>query len=132
MKLKLSMLWIVVMFNMAFADILSIFLSSFLKENVEGPAAMPVTETLLLIMAIFVEIPLIMIILTHVLSYRINRWMNIIAACITIIFVVVGGATYWHYLFFAAVEIVCLVLIIRFSWNWKTDEFNHKPINSIQ
>lgn len=132
MKLKLSLLWIVVMFNMAFADILSIFLSSFLKKPVEGPAVTPVTEMLMLMMAILVEIPLAMILLTHILKYGINRWMNISAACITIIFVVVGGAAYWHYLFFAGVEIVCLVLIIRFSWNWKADEFNHKPINSIQ
>ncbi|MBK8796580.1 MAG: hypothetical protein IPM07_09530 [Anaerolineales bacterium] len=57
-------------------------------------------------------------ILARVLTYRINRWANILVAIFTIAFIVGGGSTYPHYLFIAAVEIVCLLLIIGIAWRW--------------
>jgi len=59
-----------------------------------------------------------MIILSRVLNYRVNRWVNIIASIITIVFVVSGGASYPHYIFIATVEVICLLLIIWNAWKW--------------
>jgi Sec-independent protein secretion pathway component TatC len=123
MEVRLSTLWIVVMLNMAFADILSIVLSSALKENVEAPASLKITQELMLVSAILIEIPIVMIFLSRILNYKANRWANIITAVITILFVIGGGASYLHYLFFAAFEIICLLLIIWYSWQWKREKF---------
>jgi hypothetical protein len=113
-KEKLSILWIVVMFNMAFADILS-----FMMEWSAGSAPeVEVTQVLMLLMAILVEIPIAMIILSRVLPYRPNRWANIAAAVVTIVFVVGGGSAYLHYIFFAAVEVLCMLLIVWYAWKW--------------
>jgi hypothetical protein len=120
---KLSTLWIVVMFNMVFADILTFVTPGALEEIMTGYAGeVQITQELLLIFAIIIEIPIVMIVLSRVLKRRANRWANIIAGAITIVFVIGGGSTYLHYIFFATVEVVCILLIIWFAWNWPRTE----------
>lgn len=123
MKVRLSTLWIVVMFNIVFADILSFINPGFLEEVMTGYAGeIQITQGLLLVFAVLLEIPIAMIFLSRVLNYRANRWANIIAAVITIVFVVGGGSTDLHYLFFGTVEVVLLALIIWYAWKWPNPE----------
>jgi hypothetical protein len=119
LKVILSTLWLVVMFNMIFADILTLFIPEFLNEIVTGSTPVRITQELMLGMAVIIEIPIVMIFLSRVLKYRANRWTNIIASVITILFVVVGGSLILHYIFFAAIEVVCLLLIIWYAWKWQ-------------
>lgn len=118
-KIKLSTLWTVVMFTMVFADILTFMTPGALKEIVQGKTEVTITQPLLLVFAILLEIPILMIWLSRQLRYTFNRWANIIAAIITILFVIGGGAWYLHYLFFATVEVICMALIIWHAWRWK-------------
>ncbi len=123
MKVKLSTLWIVVMFNMVFADILGFMFPEFLEILKTGHAdGMKITQEIMLVFAIMLEIPIAMIFLSRILKYRANRRANIIASLITILFVIGGGSAYFHYIFFAAIEIVCLLLIIWYVWNWSEQE----------
>jgi Sec-independent protein secretion pathway component TatC len=122
MKVKLSELWVVVMFNMAFADILSFMLPGNLEEIMTGAGEIQITQGLLLVFAILLEIPIAMIFLSRALKYRANRWANIIAAAITIAFVVGGGSTALHYIFFATIEVVCMLLIVWYAWKWPNPE----------
>jgi len=122
MKVKLSTLWVVVMFNMIFADILSFMMPGFLKELVEGSLEIQITQGLLLVFAILIEIPIAMIFLSRVLKYRANRWANTIAAAITIPFVIGMGSTDLHYIFFATVEVVCMSLIVWYAWKLPKQE----------
>jgi hypothetical protein len=127
MKVKLSTLWIVIMFNMVFADILEFMLPGELEAMMTGTAAeFPITQEIMLVFAILLEIPIAMIILSRLLKYRANRWANIIASILTIIFVTAGGSTSFSYMFFAAVEVLCMLLIIGYAWSWK----NPKGINN--
>ena len=77
---------------------------------------------LMLAGAILMSIPIVMIFLSRVLKHGVNRWANIIAAVITIVYVVGGGSTYPHYLFLATLEVVSLLLIIWYAWGWKQQE----------
>ena len=120
-KVLLSTLWIVVMMNMLKADILSLHIPGVLEELVEFAGETPITQ-LMLGGAIMMEIPIAMIILSRVLKYGINRWANIIAAVISIVFVIGGGSTYPHYIFIAIIEIVCMLLIIWNAWKWTNPE----------
>lgn len=123
MKVKLSTLWVVVMFNMIFADILSFMLPDFLEILETGYAGgVQITQGILLVFAILLEIPIAMIVLSRVLKYSVNRWANIIAAVITILFVIGGGSTSLHYIFFATIEVVCMSLIIWYAWKWPKQE----------
>jgi type IV secretory pathway TrbL component len=99
---------------MAFADILTFMLEYSTGHTPEVQA----TQSLMLIAAIILQIPIAMILLSQVLEYKINRILNIIAGVITILFVIGGGSTYLHYLFFALIEVICLLLIIRYSCKW--------------
>lgn len=120
-KMLLSTLWIVVMINMLKADILSLYIPEALDEMAEFAGGTPISQ-LMLGGAIMMEISIVMIFLSRVLKYKVNRWVNIIASVITIVFVVGGGSTTPHYLFIAAVEVVCLLLIIGFAWKWKIQD----------
>jgi fatty-acid desaturase len=121
-KVKLSTLWVVVMFNMIFADILSFMMPGFLKELVEGSFEIQITQGLLLVFAILIEIAIVMIFLSRVLKHRANRWANIVACAITIAFVIGGGSTDLHYIFFATIEVVCMLLIVWYAWKLPKQE----------
>ena len=116
-KVLLSTLWIVVMINMLKADILSLFIPGAVEE-VARTAGDTAVAQLMLGGAIMMEISIVMIILSRVLDYRLNRWANILTSIITIVFVIGGGASYPHYIFIATVEVICLLLIIWNAWKW--------------
>lgn len=117
-KVLLSTLWIVVMINMLKADILSLYIPGSADELTRTAGDTPITQ-LMLGGAIMMEISIVMIILSRVLKYRVNRWANIIMSIITIVFVIGGGAAYPHYIFIATVEVICLLLIIWNAWKWE-------------
>jgi len=114
----LSTLWVVVMINMLKADILSLYIPGAAEELARTAGDTPI-PLLMLGGAVMMEISILMILLSRVLKYGANRWANIITAIITIAFVVGAGVSYPHYLFIAAVEVVCLILIIWFAWRWR-------------
>ena len=115
-KVKLSTLWIFVLFNMVYADILSLMdPTSPIRKIMEGD---PMPPGGLLAGAILIETAVVMVILSWVLTYKANRWVNIIIGAINIFAVVTGGHGL-YYIFFATVEVVCMLLIIWFAWKWK-------------
>lgn len=117
-KTLLSTLCIVVMINMLKADILSLYIPGATEELARTAGDTPI-PLLMLGGAVMMEISTLMILLSRVLKYRVNRWANIIMSLIAIAFVIGGGVSYPHYLFIAAVEVVCLLLIIWFAWTWR-------------
>jgi Family of unknown function (DUF6326) len=118
MKVKLSTLWVFVMFNMVFADIIGFLNPGVLEEMI----AMKPAPGLLLLFSIMLEIPIAMIVLSRSLKYRANRWANIIAGVITILWVVGGGNTSASYVFFATIEVACMLLIVWHAWKWAEQE----------
>jgi len=122
-KALLSTLWIVVMINMLKADILSLYIPGATEEVVKTSDITGVSiPQLMLGGAIMMEISIGMIVLSRVLKYKVNRWVNIIASVITIAFVVGPGASYPHYLFIATIEVLCLLVIIWNAWKWTNPE----------
>jgi hypothetical protein len=122
-KTLLSTLWIVVMINMLKADILSLYIPGSAEELARTAASTGTTiPQLMLAGAIMMELSIVMIILSRVLKYGVNRWLNIIISLLTIVFVVGGGASYPHYIFIAGVEVVCLLIIVWLAWTWRSSE----------
>lgn len=121
-KSKLSLLWIVVMFTMVFADIIGFMNPGMLKDMLTGNVGFPITQGILLVFAVLLEIPITMIFLSRVLKYKVNRWANIISGIITILFVVGGGSPFPYYLFFASVEVICMLIIIWTAWKWQEEK----------
>jgi Sec-independent protein secretion pathway component TatC len=117
-EMKISTLWIVVMLNILSADIVGFMNPGDLMKVLTGNVGINITQELLLIFSILMEIPIAMVFLSRVLKPRLNRWGNRIACLITIAFVIAGGDTYLSYIFFAAIEIMCMLLIIWYTWKW--------------
>lgn len=119
---RISTLWIVVMFTMVFADIVGMMMPGVLDAMSAGNIGVPVTQELLLVFAILIEIPIAMIFLSRVLKPVANRWANTAAALVTTVFVVGGGSPYLHYYFFAAVEVACMGFIVWSVWARRSSE----------
>jgi hypothetical protein len=115
-RIKLSLLWIFVVLNMAYADILSLMDPTSVIRGIMAGAPMPAGG--LMAGAIVMETSIAMVILSWVLNYKVNRWVTIIIVALNILGVVTGGHGL-YYAFFATVEVVCMLLIIWFSWKWK-------------
>lgn len=114
MREKLSTFWIFVVSNMVFADIVGFLNPGTLEEMM----AMKPNQGLLLVFSILLEIPIAMIVLSRVLSYRANRFANILAGVITILWVIGGGNTSLSYAFFATIEVACMAYIVWCAWKW--------------
>jgi hypothetical protein len=122
MGTRISTLWVVVMFNMVFADILSFIMPGALQGLSTGPGGVPITPGLLLVFAILIEIPIAMIFVSRILKRGANRWANTVAAVITTVFVVGGGSLDLHYVFFAIVQVACMALIVWSVWSQRSSE----------
>jgi hypothetical protein len=121
-KVLLSTLWIVVMINMLKADILSLFIPGVTDELVNFSASVGASiPQLMLFGAVMGNLAIAMIILSRVLKYGINRWVNIVVG-IVIIAYIWGGSSYPHYIFIASVETLCLLLIVWFAARWRNPE----------
>lgn len=122
-KVLLSTLWIMVMINMLKADILSLNIPGAAEEVAKTASSAGASiPQLMLIGAIMGQLGIAMIILSRVLKYGINRWVNIGVGIVTIAYIWGAAAAYPHYMFIATVETLCLLLIIGFAWTWRTVE----------
>ncbi len=124
MKNRLSTFWIFIMINMAFADIIGMMVPGFLAKIVAGGPidGTVVTTSLLLIGAILLEIPTAMILISRVANYGINRWFNIIAAVITIVYVAGMSSPTVIYWFFCSIEILACLAVIVMALRWRKPE----------
>ena len=115
-KVKLSLLWIFVVLNMAYADIVSLMdPTSAIRERMVGA---PMSAGFLLAGAIVMVISIAMVILSWVLNYKVNRWVSAVIGAFMILQIVIGGHGP-YYVFFETVEVACILLTIWFTWKWK-------------
>ncbi len=118
MRTRISTLWVVVMLNMIYADILSFITPGELQALWAGEAGVQVTPMLLMVFAVLIEVPIAMIFLSRILKGGANRWANTVAAVITAAYVLFGGSLYLpHYVFFVTVEIACMAAIVWSVWS---------------
>jgi len=118
-RVKLSLLWVFVILNIAYADILSLMDSTSPIREVMAGAPLPAGG--LIAGAILMETSIAMVILSWILNYKVNRWVNIVIGALNILAIVTGGHGL-YYAFFATVESVCILLVIWFTWKWRNLE----------
>ncbi len=110
------------MFNILAADILSFIQPGFLAEVMTGTAGeIQITFEFLLVAAVMLEIPIAMIFLSRVLPQRPARLANLGAVATTAAFVIFGGSASLHYAFFVTMEVLAMLLIVRYAWTWSAE-----------
>lgn len=118
-RVKLSLLWIFVVLLMVYADIVSLLDPTSPIREVMAGAPLPAGG--LLAGAILMITSISPVMLSWVLSYKVNRWVTIIIGAYMIVHIVIGGHGL-YYVLFATVEVACILLIIWYSWKWTTAE----------
>ena len=115
-KVKLSLLWIFVVLLMVYADIVSLLDPTSPIREVMAGAPLPAGG--LMAGAILMITSISMVVLSWVLSYKVNRWVSIIIGAYMIVHIVIGGHGL-YYVLFETVEVACILLTIWFTWKWK-------------
>lgn len=124
---RLSTLWIFVLFNMAFADIIGYIEPGALQAMLAGDFGFEMTTAVLVVISLVQAIPIAMIAVSRLLAnQRLNRWANVGAGALTLLYVTGGGS--WEsvsYIVFAAIEIGGLLAIIWSAWKWSAQVHPH-------
>ena len=121
-KVTLSTLWVFVMFCIAYADIIGFIEPGTLENIINGNVGFELTPAIILIFSLFQAIPIVMILVSRWFRRDVNRWLNIVASVLTLLYVLGGGN--WEsvsYPVFAALEVVAMLGIIWLAWTWRND-----------
>jgi len=129
-KTILSSLWIFVLLNIFARDIHELGRPGMLEQIMSGVIdGVTITEELMLLGGIMIEIPILMVLLSRVLHYKINRWANIIAGALAIAIVVMSNLKPdLDNIFFMVIEFLALIAVICIAWKWKWQVKNKKLI----
>lgn len=120
-KIKLAALWASFMFLYTYVDYFHLYMPNTLKDILAGKVfVFEISQAFLLIALVFVVIPVLMIFLSVALPAKTNRITNIIVASVFIPYMLfnLAGEAWIHMFLGALVEVVLLVLIIRYAWKW--------------
>lgn len=115
-QILISALWVASVLCYIYGDVFSILAGDFKPGEIDGK---PLTGKMVLGMAGIMIVPIIMVILTLILDYSINRWVNIIIALIYFgfnLFSIRGYPIYEK--FTLLVSMVFNLLIVYSAWNW--------------
>lgn len=125
-RLRLSGLWIVLMFIFAYVDIFGLFRAEVLEGLLDGKIAgtpIEVNQLFLVVAVIYILPASLMVYFNLTLRPAISRRANVIVAAIYMVTVVLSciGEESFHYLLGSAIELVIFAIIIRTARNWPTE-----------
>jgi hypothetical protein len=125
-KMKLSGLWVALMFFYLYRDVLGFYAPGHLEALIAGEVAgIPITQVFLLGSAVLMAIPSLMVFLSLALKAKANRWVNIILGIVHI--AILAGTSFVGeisplYIFYVIVEFVLMALIVWHAWRWPARE----------
>jgi len=116
-QIILSALWVSLMLTYLLGDVIRIFSGDFVAGEMDGQKA---TQSMWMIAAIIMLIPIVMLFLTLVLPMPINGWLNLILAVFLFLFNLAGVRSYpgMYDRFLIVVGLLFNVLTIWYAWNW--------------
>ena len=122
-KIKLSLLWVALMFFYLYNDVLSFYRQDTVKEILSGAlGGIQIDQVFLLGAAIIMAIPILMIFLSLALPAKVNRWANIIVgiayAGVLVATQLVPAEKWAYWASYEILEAVFIVLIVWHAWKW--------------
>ena len=127
-NIKLASLWASIMFLYIYVDYFHLYMPGSLKEMLAGKVfVFDISQQFLLIALVSMTIPALMIFLSVALPAKVNRCTNMIVAIVYIPYTLfnLAGLAWIHMVLGAAVEVILLCLIIRYSWTWPRTPVNN-------
>ena len=120
-RLKISALWIAMLFLYAYGDIFGFFRRGVIEDVIAGEiSGIEITQTFLFAVSVYIAIASAMVFLSLVLMTRLNRWVNIVLPILYIVSIAVStiGEDWAYYYFLSIAESSLLLLIIWYAWTW--------------
>lgn len=116
-QLILAALWISLMLTYLLGDVIRIFAGDFVAGEIGGEKA---TQSMWMMAAIIMLIPIVMISMTLILPYPLIQWVNIIVSIFLFIFNLGGIRGYPSHFdrFLIVVGLLFNVMIVWYAWNW--------------
>ncbi len=127
-KAILSSLWIFVLLNIFARDLHELGRPGMLEQVMSGVVdGVTITEELMLLGGIMIEVPILMVLLSRVLHYKINRCANIFAGAVAIAIVVMNNLKPdLDNIFFMVIEFLALIAVICIAWKWNLKSIKSK------
>lgn len=118
-QIKLSLMWAALMLTYLLGDVLRIFSGDAFSGKAGDLAQF--TQGMWLGIAVLMVLPILMIVLSLILPYPINRWVNIILAAGFFLFNLVGLPTYpgAYDKFLLVISLVFNVMVVWTAWHWR-------------
>jgi uncharacterized protein DUF6326 len=124
-RLKISALWIAMLFLFAYGDIFGFFKPGQIQEVSAGEiGGLKITRIFLFGASVYIAIASVMVFLSLVLRPKITRWANIVLPILYVVSIVASviGEDWAYFFFLSAVESALLLLIIWYAWTWPRHE----------
>ncbi len=124
-NMKLAALWASMMFFYSYVDYFGLYMPGKIGDILAGKVfVFDITQLFLLTALVLTTIPALMIFLSVALPAKANRWTNMIVAALWIPYTLFNlvGEFWLHMVYGAVVEVVLLLLIIRYAWKWPKQE----------
>ena len=123
-RVLLSILWIFVILNFFARDIHELGRPGMLEQMMSGTIdGVVVTDILMLLGGIMIEIPILMTVLALLLPSGANRWANIGVGLLTMAMIVAMNLKPdLDNVFFMGIQLIALIAIVGIAWRWQTPE----------
>ncbi len=123
-RILLSILWVFIILNFFARDIHELIRPGMLAQMMSGTIdGVVVTEMLMLLGWIMIEIPILMTVLALLLPHGVNRWANIAVGLLTIAMIVaMNRDPDLDNVFFMGIQLIVLIAIIGIAWRWCDNE----------
>ena len=122
-RLKLSALWVSVMFLYVYVDIFGFYKPGTIEDILVGRVwELDITQGWALGAMALMTIPSLMVCLSLLVTARVTRRANVVVAFLFVLITIGGlvGETWAYYWFGSVVETLLLLLIVRLAWTWPT------------
>ncbi len=119
-RLRISALWIAVLFIFAYVDLFSLYRPDFRADIEAGTiSAFDINQTFLFFTTLYIIIPSLMVYLTLIMRPPINRVVNIVVAAAYGLTIIGSAVGEWNYFILGSVvEAILLALVIYHAWTW--------------
>ena len=123
-RVLLSVLWIFIILNFFARDIHELGRPGMLKQMMSGTIdGVVITEMLMLLGGIMIEIPILMTILALLLPQGMNRWANIGVGLLTMVMIVAMNLKPdLDNVFFMSIQLIALIAIVGIAWRSQAPE----------
>jgi uncharacterized membrane protein YeiH len=124
-RLKISALWVAMLFLFAYGDIFGFFRPGQIEEVTGGEiSGIAITQAFLFAVSAYIALASAMVFLTLVLKPTLARWTNIILPVLYAVSIVASviGEDWAYFWLLSIAEIVVLLGIVWYAWMWPRNE----------